>query len=308
MVYSNNLFIQKAQSLGFDKIGFTKAEKLDQEARQLEKWLHNGYHAEMTYMERYFDLRVDPEKLCPGTKTIIVMSLPYDQERPQKNSDQLQVARYAYGKDYHKIIRKKTKELISWMKECFGDIQARAFVDSGPVLERVWASKSGISWNGKNTLSIHPKDGSYFFLSCIFTDLLFEFTQSIQDHCGTCRRCIEACPTDAIAPQGYLLDASKCISYATIELKNAIPESFRGKMENWIFGCDICQEVCPWNRFSKPTKEKELEAAWDLLELTKKEWMELSDEAFNMIAKESPMKRTGLEGMKRNVAFLKKLE
>ncbi len=295
---------EEISRLGFQSMGVARTQALSKEAQQLEDWLSKGYHGEMSYMERYFDLRIDPEKLLPGTKSILVLSMNYYQS--QRHNNEAKIARYAYGDDYHKVLKKKSKELNQWMKSKYGDIQFRAFVDSAPVMERVWAEKSGLAWSGKNTLSISPRIGSYYFLMCVFTDLEFELTDPIKDHCGTCRRCIDACPTEAISPNGYLLDASKCISYLTIELKNQIPEQFKGQMENWAFGCDICQEVCPWNRFSHNTDIQEFKSRENLLKLKVDDWINLIQEQWEELTYKSSIRRTGLEGMKRNVKFLKK--
>jgi epoxyqueuosine reductase len=294
---------QYIHSLGFGLVGFTKSKVLDKEAAQLESWLNNNYQGEMTYMERYFDMRIDPSKLLPGTKSIIVLGLNYYQEQKKQSEDHPNISMYAYGKDYHKVIRTKTKEIIKWMKLQYGDITARSFVDSGPVLERSWAREAGISWSAKNTLSIHPKIGSYFFLSCILTDLEFEYDHPIKDYCGTCRKCIDACPTEAIHHDGYLLDASKCISYLTIELRKEIPDEFQGKMNDWIFGCDICQQVCPWNRFSKKTQEEDFKELNQLTEKKYEDWLEMNESEFDRLFKDSPLKRPKLEGIKRNIRF-----
>ena len=304
MKINKSLLHEKAIQLGFDQIGIVKAQKLDKEAKQLEEWLNKNYHGEMHYMERYFDLRTDPTLLLPGCKSVIVLSMNYDQPTQESKPNKPKISKYAFGKDYHKVIKKQCKKLIAYLKDVYGDIQIRAFVDSGPIMERIWAEKAGIGWNGKNTLNINPKKGSYYFLSCILTDLEFEYSQSIRDHCGTCKRCIDACPTSAIHQDGYLLDASKCISYLTIELRNAIPEEFRPKMENWIFGCDICQEVCPWNRFSVPSKVEDFKPNQDLLDLTISEWLEISDETWNKLSFESPIKRAGKGNFQRNIRFI----
>ncbi|MBK6822226.1 MAG: tRNA epoxyqueuosine(34) reductase QueG [Saprospiraceae bacterium] len=304
MKVSNSLIYEKVTQLGFDQIGIVKAQKLDKEAKQLEEWLNKNYNGEMHYMERYFDLRTDPTLLLPGCKSIIVLSLNYDQPKVKFKPNSPKISKYAVGKDYHKVIKDKSKQLIAYMRNLYGDIQIRGFVDSGPVMERSWAEKAGIGWNGKNTLNIHPKRGSYYFLCCILTDLEFEYTQSIKDHCGTCKRCIEACPTSAIHQDGYLLDAAKCISYLTIELKTKIPEEFRPKMETWAFGCDICQEVCPWNRFSKPTRVEEFAPNPDLINLSMSDWLEISDETWNKVSVDSPIKRAGKENFQRNIRFI----
>ncbi|HRG33584.1 MAG: tRNA epoxyqueuosine(34) reductase QueG [Saprospiraceae bacterium] len=304
MKINKSLLHEKALQLGFDQIGIVKAQKLDKESKQLEEWLNKNYHGEMHYMERYFDLRTDPTLLLPGCKSVIVLSMNYDQPTQESKPNKPKISKYAFGKDYHKVMKKQCKKLIAYLKVLYGDIQIRAFVDSGPIMERIWAEKAGIGWNGKNTLNINPKKGSYYFLSCILTDLEFEYSQSIRDHCGTCKRCIDACPTGAIHQDGYLLDASKCISYLTIELRNAIPEEFRPKMENWIFGCDICQEVCPWNRFSVPSKVEDFKPNQDLLDLTLSEWLEISDETWDKLSFESPIKRAGKGNFQRNIRFI----
>ncbi len=305
MVSQKDELIKYIRNLGFDWIGFAKSKVLDKEAVLLENWLNQNYHGEMNYLERYFDMRIDPDKLVPGTNSIIVLGINYYQDQSKKSDEHPNISNYAYGKDYHQVIRSKTKDLIQWMRSYYGDIIARSFVDSGPVMERVWANEAGLSWSGKNTLSINPKSGSYFFLSCILTDLKFEYDHQIKDYCGTCRRCIDACPTDAFHADGYVLDASKCISYLTIELKNNIPESFHGKMNDWIFGCDICQQVCPWNRFSTKTKETDFEELNEITNLTYTDWLDLREDSFQQLFKNSPLKRAKLEGIKKNIRFIK---
>ena len=299
-------FLQKeAYDLGFSYIGFSKAEELTEEARKLETWLSRGYHGKMQYMENYFDLRTDPRKLVPGAKTVVTMMYNYFPEEEQVG-DAPKIARYAYGKDYHHILKRKLKTLLFSIQDNIGDIDGRCFVDSAPIMEREWAKRSGIGWTGKNTLIIHPKAGSYFFLACLVIDLEIEPDPPIKDYCGTCTKCIDACPTDAIAEEGFLLDASKCISYLTIELKDAIPKDFSGKMDNWMFGCDICQEVCPWNRFSKKHNEPAFEPHPDLLSMKKRDWEELTVETFREVFRKSAVKRTKFEGLMRNIEFLKK--
>ena len=293
---------------GFMGAGISKAEKMNDEARRLEEWLNKGYHGEMHYMANHFEMRTDPTKLVPGAKSVISLMYNYyprpKHSPPSKGGGGMKISRYAYGEDYHKVVRRKLKALLHEMKTEFGDFHGRVFVDSAPVMERDWAKRSGLGWIGKNTLLIDPKNGSYFFLAEIICDLEFEYDQPMRDHCGTCTRCIDACPTDAISPEGYLMDGSKCISYLTIELKNAIPEEFKGKMENWIFGCDICQEVCPWNRFSKPHEEPAFEMNSNLLELRKSNWEELTEELFESAFQQSAIKRTGYKGLKRNIKFI----
>lgn len=296
-----------ASALGFYDVGFAKADFMEEEARRLEAWLSNSYHGEMSYLAKYFDLRVDPRKILPGAKTVICLSYNYYTEKGPVEIDSYKIAKYAYGRDYHKVVKKKLFELVRKMKEKIGDFNSRCFVDSGPVLERDWARRSGLGWIGKNTLLIHPRKGSFFFLAVIICDVELEYGSPMRDYCGTCRRCIDACPTAAISPEGYVLDGSKCISYLTIELRNSIPEEFKGKMENWIFGCDICQDVCPWNRFSKPHTEKDFEPGESLLSMTKKDWEELTEATFEKMFAGSAVKRAKYEGLKRNIAFANNL-
>ena len=248
-----------AKTIGFDGIGFAKAQKLNQEAIRLENWLNKKHHGKMSYMEQNFDKRVDPTLLVPGAKTIISLSYNYHNPVKNKDSDAPKIASYAYGRDYHKVVKKKLKYLFEYIQSIAGNVEGRYFVDSAPVLEREWAARSGLGWVGKNTLLIKPKNGSYFFLAEIILDLEIEYDAPIKDYCGTCTRCIDACPTNAISPNGYLLEASKCISYLTIELRDEIPYEFKDKMEGWMFGCDICQEVCPWNRFATKHNEEDLD-------------------------------------------------
>lgn len=298
----------EAQRLGFSMLGFAKAELMDEEARHLEAWLNRGYHGQMHYMANHFDKRVDPRELVPGAKSVI--SLLYNYHNPVKQADPEapKISQYAYGKDYHFVIKDKLKSLLHFIEENIGQVNGRCFVDSAPVLERDWAKRAGLGWTGRHTLLIHPKAGSYFFLAELILDLELEYDAPMRDYCGTCRRCIDACPTEAISPQGYLLDGSKCISYLTIELREAIPDAFKGKMDNWMFGCDVCQEVCPWNRFSTPHQEPDFEPHPDLLGMKKKDWEEVTQEVFNQVFKQSAVKRTKLEGLKRNITFLSEQE
>jgi epoxyqueuosine reductase len=298
------LLREEAHRLGFAFVGISKAERMDEEARRLETWLNRGLHGRMHYMANHFDKRVDPTKLVPGAKSVVSLMYNYYPDKGQQDTEAPRISRYAYGKDYHYILKPKLKSLLQYLREHIGEVEGRCFVDSAPVLERDWARRSGIGWVGKNTLLIHPKAGSYFFLAELIIDLELTPDGPMKDYCGTCRRCIEACPTDAIAPEGYLVDGSKCISYLTIELREAIPEEFRGKMENWMFGCDICQEVCPWNRFSTPHREPAFEPHPQLLEMTKREWEELTEETFREVFRKSAVKRTKYEGLKRNIRFL----
>jgi len=294
----------EAARLGFAFVGFAKAAPLDDEARRLEAWLNHGFHGKMQYMANHFDLRTDPTKLVPGAKSVIVLMHNYFPKEEQLDPTAPKLARYAYGEDYHHILKGKLKDLLLFIRENIGEVDGRCFVDSGPVMEREWAKRAGLGWTGKNTLLIRPGAGSYFFLAELILDLPLQADDPIRDHCGTCRRCIEACPTEAISPQGYLLDASKCISYLTIELREALPTEFQGKMENWAFGCDICQEVCPWNRFAQPHSEPAFEPHPELLGMKAADWQELTEEVFQKVFKKSAVKRTKFEGLKRNLKFL----
>lgn len=298
--------INHALSLGFSTVGFSRAEFMEEEALRLKEWLDKGYQGKMEYMNNYFELRTDPSKLHQGTKTIISLTFNYYNPENEIHDDKPKIAMYALGKDYHKVLKSKLKELSALLKANISpDLNIRYFTDSAPILERDWAKRSGLGWVGKNTLLINPKSGSYFFLAELLIDLEIEPDVPIKDHCGTCTRCIDACPTDAIAETGYVMDGSKCISYLTIELKDEnLDPQFKDKMEGWAFGCDICQQVCPWNRFSVPHAEALFEPKESLLNLSKEDWMEMTQEEFDEIFHNSPIKRTGLNGMKRNVNFL----
>lgn len=295
---------QEAQRLGFSFMAVARAGFMEQEAHRMEDWLNGGNHGEMGYMANHFDKRLDPTKLVPGAKTVI--SLMYNYHNPEKPKDlnAPKISQYAYGEDYHFLLKRKLKSLFQFIQNEVGEIDGRVFVDSAPVMERDWAKRAGNGWTGKHTLLIHPKAGSYFFLAEIISDLDLEADAPMKDYCGTCRRCIDACPTEAIAPNGYFVDGSKCISYLTIELKEAIPSSFSDKMENWMFGCDICQEVCPWNRFSKPHQEETFVPHEDLLQMKKADWEELTEETFREVFRRSAVKRTKFKGLKRNIGFL----
>jgi epoxyqueuosine reductase len=299
------LIKEHATKLGFSGIAIAKAEFMEPEARKLEEWLNLGLHGEMSFMTKHFDLRTDPTKLIPNAKSVICLLYNYYTENKQMDADAPKISMYAHGRDYHKVVYKRMKKLLKYMKSIAGDIGGRCFVDSGPVMERDWARRSGLGWTGKNTLLIHPTKGSYFFLGEIICDLELEYDLPIKDFCGTCTRCIEACPTEAISPEGYLVDASKCISYLTIELKDEIPKEFASKMDNWMYGCDICQQVCPWNKFSQLHDEADFMAPPELLYMSKKEWKELNEETFEVIFKGSPVKRAQYDGLKRNIGFLK---
>ncbi len=293
-----------AHNLGFETVGIAKAEFMEEEARRLEEWLNQDYHGKMSYMANHFDKRVDPTKLVPGAKSVVTLTYNYYNEEKQEDPDAPKISMYAYGKDYHHVIKAKLKELLAGLNEEIGEVHGRCFVDSAPVLERDWAKRSGTGWVGKNTMLIHPKKGSYFFLAELIIDLELEPDGPIKDYCGTCTKCIDACPTDAISKEGYVMDGSKCISYFTIELKEALPEDYKGKFENWMFGCDICQEVCPWNRFSKKHQEPAFEPHPDLLGLSQGDWQEITKDVFNELFRKSAVKRTKFEGLKRNINFL----
>lgn len=298
---------EEAKKLGFSQVGFAKIEALEEESKRLKKWLDEGKQGKMDYLANHFEIRKDPSKLVHGAKTIICLSFNYHFPNRDSGSKQPKIASYALGKDYHKVLKKKLNLLLRWLKENAEVNSGRCFVDSAPILERYWAVKSGLGWQGKNTLLIHPKMGSYFFLAEIVVDIEIENEEkAITDHCGTCTRCIDACPTQAIDSKGYILDAKKCISYLTIELKQEenIPDEFKGKMEDWIFGCDICQEVCPWNRFSTPHQEEAFLPKEELLKMTRKDWDELTEEKFNSLFEGSAIKRTKFKGLKRNIEFL----
>lgn len=293
-----------AAQLGFEYCGIAKAVPLTEDARRLEQWLNKGMHGNMQYMENYFDLRIDPTKLLPGAKSVITLLMNYYPEKLQQQSI-VKIAKYAYGKDYHEVIRAKLKELMQSIKEKAGDINGRGFVDSAPVLERTWAQKSGLGWIGKNGNLINNKRGSFFFIATLITDMELEYDLPLtKDYCGTCTRCIDSCPTEAILPD-KVVDGSKCISYFTIELKEAlIPDAMKGKFDNWMFGCDTCQDVCPWNRFSKPNGETAFTPLPQILNFTTNDWEELTEESFKTIFKNSPLKRSKFAGIKRNLQFI----
>jgi epoxyqueuosine reductase len=290
-----------AQSMGFDSCGIAEAKRLDEDARRLEKWLNKGFHGEMKYMENHFDLRVDPTLLVPGAKSVITILYNYFPE--QEQSQHLpKVAKYAYGKDYHLVIREKLTDFLKRIREKIGQIEGRGFVDSAPVLERAWAVESGLGWVGKNGNLINKQKGSFFFIATLITDLKLKSDKPfVQDFCGTCNRCIEACPTDAILPNKEI-QASQCISYFTIELKQSqLPDQYKAKSEEWIFGCDICQDVCPWNRFSQPNQEPSFEPLNSILSFTIQDWINTDQYTFNQLFKDSPIKRSKWEGIQRNL-------
>ncbi len=302
----NTRFIkQKAQELGFFFCGISKAEFLEEEAPRLEDWLKRSFHGKMSYMENHFDKRLDPTKLVEGAKSVVSLLLNYFPEENQ-NPEAPQISKYAYGEDYHFVIKDKLKEFMQAIQDEIGEVGGRVFVDSAPVLDKAWAKKSGLGWVGKNANLINPKHGSFFFIAELIIDLELEPDGPIRDYCGTCTKCIDDCPTDAIV-EPYVVDGSKCISYLTIELKDQIlPSEFNGKMENWMFGCDICQDVCPWNRFSKPHQENRFRPSAELMEMNKSDWQDLTQEVFSNLFKNSAVKRTKFEGLKRNFNFLDK--
>ncbi len=290
--------------MGFLLCHIAKAEFMTEEARRLDEWLSQDYHGDMSYMANHFDKRVDPRLLVPGAKSVISLAYNYYSNVRQIDPEAPQISMYAYGKDYHKVVKKKLQQMLEWMKTSFGNINGRVFVDSAPVLERDWARRSGLGWMGKNTMIIHPKKGSWFFLAEIITDLEMVYDQQLSDYCGTCTRCIDACPPEAIHEDGYLMDGSKCISYLTIELKKKLPLEYKDKMENWMFGCDICQQVCPWNRFAESHSEPAFLPKEKLISMSKEEWHDLSEPLFDELFEGSAVKRTKYEGLKRNIKFL----
>ena len=293
---------EEAFRLGFEHVGFSKADFLEEEAPRLEQWLTNNYHGKMAYMENWFDKRLDPRLLVDDAKTVISLLLNYYPPQ-QQITDAPQISKYAYGRDYHFVIKEKLKGLLYFIQENVGQVNGRAFVDSAPVLDRAWAKKSGLGWIGKNGNLINPKSGSFYFIAELIVDLELPTDAPIRDYCGTCTRCIDACPTQAIiSPK--VVDGSKCISYFTIELKEQIPASYKGQFDNWAFGCDTCQDVCPWNRFSKPTKEKDFIPDDNRLSWTRSEWEEITEDVFKKVFKESPISRAGFDKIKDNLKLL----
>ncbi len=290
--------------MGFDYCGIAKAALLDEDARRLESWLNKGLHGNMQYMENHFDLRIDPGKLVPDARSVITLLMNYFPAE-QQSADAPKISKYAFGNDYHEVIREKLKDLLRYIKTTIGEVNGRGFVDSAPVLERSWAQKSGLGWIGKNGNLINKQSGSYFFIATLITDLELEYDDTfVKDFCGTCTKCIDACPTEAILPD-KIIEGNKCISYFTIELKDAlIPGTMKGKFDNWMFGCDVCQDVCPWNRFAVSTKETGFAPIPQVLNFTKNDWEELTEETFKTVFKNSPLKRTKFEGIKRNLRFI----
>ncbi|WP_109301489.1 tRNA epoxyqueuosine(34) reductase QueG [Aquimarina sp. AU474] len=296
----------EAQRLGFLSCGVSKAEFLEEEAPRLEKWLEHNMHGEMRYMENHFDKRLDPTKLVEGSKTVISLLLNYFPSRGQQDPEAPKISKYAYGTDYHFVIKDKLKQLLNFIQEEIGEVHGRAFVDSAPVLDKAWAAKSGLGWIGKNSNLITQKVGSFYFIAELIVDLELEYDTPVTDHCGSCTACIDACPTQAIV-EPYVVDGSKCISYFTIELKEEIPTSYQNQFDDWMFGCDVCQDVCPWNRFSKPHNEPLFNPKPELLEMTKKDWQEITQDVFSTIFQKSAVKRTKFSGLQRNIRFLKNM-
>ncbi|MEO5891785.1 MAG: tRNA epoxyqueuosine(34) reductase QueG [Ferruginibacter sp.] len=293
-----------ATQYGFDHCGIARSAVLNEDARRLESWLNKGMHGSMAYMENHFDMRIDPSKLVPGAKSVITLLLNYFPSQEQITTAP-KIAKYAYGKDYHEVIREKLTSFLAEIKVFAGDINGRGFVDSAPVLERSWAQRTGLGWIGKNGNLINKQYGSFFFIATLIVDLELLYDDPYaKDYCGTCTKCIDSCPTEAILPD-KVIDGSKCISYFTIELKEAlIPGSMEGKFDNWMFGCDVCQDVCPWNRFSKPTKEMAFKTLPQILNFSSNDWEELTEENFKLIFKNSPLKRSKFKGIKRNLHFI----
>ena len=299
----NTALVKKiADELGFLQCGISVAGKLAEEEENLTRWLNAGMHGSMSYMANHFDKRLDPTLLVPGAKSVISLLYNYYPKQDLAKEGEFKIAKYAYGEDYHFVIKDKLKEFMARLHAEVGEIDGRAFVDSAPVMERQWAQKSGLGWLGKNSLLLNRQYGSFFFLAELILDLELEPDDAVADHCGTCTRCMDACPTGAI-PEAGVVDGSRCISYLTIELKDAIPKGFKGYMEDWIFGCDICQDVCPWNRFSKPNHESRFAPAPELAGMTKRDWQELTSEVFSELFRKSAVKRTKFDGLRRNIHF-----
>lgn len=297
------LIKEEAKRLGFLSCGVSKAEFLEEEAPRLERWLKQNRNGEMGYMENHFDKRLDPTLLVPDSKSVISLLLNYYPSEVQKE-DSYHISKYAYGTDYHFVIKEKLKRLLAFIQEEIGAVHGRAFVDSAPVLDKAWAAKSGLGWMGKHSNVLTKQVGSFYFIAELIVDLKLEYDSPVTDHCGSCTACIDACPTEAIVAP-YVVDGSKCISYFTIELKNEIPSEVQGQFNDWAFGCDICQDVCPWNRFSKPHNEPLFSPKPELLAMTKKDWEEITESVFQKVFKNSAVKRTKFSGLQRNINFLK---
>lgn len=302
----SSIIKSEAKRLGFDFCGISKAEFLSEEAPRLEAWLKANRHGKMEYMENHFDKRLDPTLLVDGAKSVVSLLYNYYPEQTQ-NPEAPKISKYAYGLDYHDIIKEKLKEFLNTLREQIGEVSGRAFVDSAPVLDKAWAKKSGLGWIGKNSNLINKQKGSFYFIAELIIDLDLEYDGPIKDYCGTCTKCIDACPTGAIV-EPYIVDGSKCISYLTIELKDVIPNEFKGKMDNWVFGCDVCQDVCPWNSFSEMHHEPQFKNTNGLLNYSSDDWYDLSEELFSKVFKGSAVKRTKFKGLKRNLEFIKSLK
>ena len=298
-----NLIKKEAKRLGFLSCGISKAEFLEDEAPRLENWLNKNMHGEMSYMANHFDKRLDPTLLVPDSKSVVSLLLNYFPEETQTN-ETYKISKYAYGEDYHFVIKDKLKQLLNFIQNEIGEVHGRAFTDSAPVLDKAWAAKSGLGWIGKHSNLITKSNGSFYFIAELIIDLELDYDYAVTDHCGSCTACLDACPTQAIT-EPYVVDGSKCISYFTIELKNEIPSDMKGKFDDWMFGCDICQDVCPWNRFSKPHKEPLFNSSKELLTMSKKEWEEITEEVFQKTFEKSAVKRTKYSGLIRNINFLK---
>lgn len=283
--------------------GISKAAFLEDEASRLESWLNNNMHGQMSYMQNHFDKRLDPRLLVDGAKSVISLVLNYFPSEFQ-NEDSYKISKYAYGEDYHFVIKDKLKELLQFIQTEIGEVNGRAFVDSAPVLDKAWAAKSGLGWIGKNSNLITQKVGSFYFIAELIIDLELEYDSPTTDHCGSCTACLDACPTEAIVAP-YVVDGSKCISYFTIELKDNLPTEMKGKFDDWIFGCDVCQDICPWNRFSKPHNEPRFQPNHEILQFSKSDWEEITQDTFQKVFKNSAVKRTKLSGLQRNISFLK---
>jgi epoxyqueuosine reductase len=294
----------KSKELGFMSCGISKSGFLSDEAERFESWLKNNYHGKMSYMERNFDKRLDTTKLVENSKSVISLTYNYYPKKVLKSDSTFKISKYAYGKDYHLVLKNKLKQLLNIMKDKFGSFEGRVFVDSAPILERAWAKKSGLGWIGKNTNLINKQSGSFFFLAEIIVDLELNYDNTTTDHCGSCTACIDACPTNAIY-EPYKLDASRCISYYTIELKESFSSNLSADFKDWIFGCDICQDVCPWNRFSKANDEVLFETMPEISNFNKADWIDLTEQTFKKVFKESPIKRSKFKGLKRNINYVR---
>ncbi|MEL0644178.1 tRNA epoxyqueuosine(34) reductase QueG [Olleya sp. Ti.3.14] len=294
----------EAKRLGFLSCGISKAGFLEKEAPRLENWLNKNMHGQMGYMQNHFDKRLDPTKLVEDSKSVISLLLNYYPSEVQKDTKAPKLSKYAYGQDYHFVIKEKLKELTHFIQQEIGDVSGRAFVDSAPVLDKAWAAKSGLGWIGKHSNLLTQQVGSFYFIAELIIDLDLEYDSIVTDHCGTCTACIDACPTQAIT-EPYVVDGSKCISYFTIELKEQLPTTMKGKFDDWMFGCDVCQDICPWNKFSKPHSEPLFNPHPDLLDMVKKDWEEITEEVFKKVFQKSAVKRTKFEGLKRNIEFVK---